>query len=401
MTLAACDDDNGGGNLPDFSAADDLSMNGDMAGNPDMTMPAAGPTAQIVAADVVGHPWVAVMGTDMGIESQLSSLCAPNCPAEVHQMNVTISVPSAEGDSISDGTPLNGCTANRYDVTSNPMHLPPPDEPAGTIQVSGYDTTYTPPYDALTGTQGAYGSLNPNINCSFSSADGHFHCVFGTDPTKPIERYIFIEQTNASPVPNPSPSPFPPTTANADLWYGSPGATIKFATAGSGTTYTDSRMTTLAMGPTNPPAPHVVAINTVAGTHSLRDLEGLFGTGANEIDIDYSCDGTNTKGSGCGGANVGQITGLLIQTSVGRKWDSFTPGASNPKFGTIQCVDTDAGAGTHQFKLTTTLLQKMLGNGPNGSVRVVMVRLKANAATSGNHSFYETAGRGSFAFVNP
>src|SRR5256885_2004938 len=107
MTLAACDDDNGGGGMPDFSANDDLSMTGDMAGQPDMSM-AAAPTALIVAADVVGHPWVAVPGTDMGLPLQLDNSCAPNCPATVHQLDVIIDLPAMSGDSLQDGTELNG-----------------------------------------------------------------------------------------------------------------------------------------------------------------------------------------------------------------------------------------------------------------------------------------------------
>lgn len=400
VSLAACDDDNGTGPTPDFSAADDLSTGGDMAGQPDMAMSAV-PTAQIVAADVVGRPWVAIPGTDAGAELQLNPACYATgaCPATVHQMNVIVDLPAAFGDSIAEGTELNGCTANRYDLTTTPPHIPPVNEPAGTISVTGYDTTYTNPFDAVTQTQTGYGTLDPNINCSFNSTTGHFDCNFGSNPAQSTARYIFIEQPDgASPTPFPSPSPTPPPLGNHDLWYGSSQATIKFTSAGTGTTYTDSKTANL-QAPL-PDSPYVVAINGAAGNHSLKDLEGLFGTGTNEIDIDYSCAaGNNTKGGGC--AATGQITGLLIQTSMGRKWDSFDPGANNPKFGTIQCVDTDAGAATHQFKLTTALLQKMLGSGPNQSIRVVMVRLKASPTFSGAHALYQTAGRGQFAFVSP
>jgi hypothetical protein len=402
VSLAACDDDNGGGPTPDFSAADDLSMNGDMAGNPDMAA-AAAPTALIVAADVVGHPWMAIPGTDMGMPFQLSGACAPNCPATVHQLDVIIDLPAMSGDSLQDGTELNGCTANRYDLTTTPPHIPPVSEPAGTVQVTGYDTTYTNPLDVVatlaTGSpvQTGYGSLDPDANCSWSMADGHFHCIFGSDKTHPLERYAFIEQPDgASPTPFPSPSPTPPPLANHDLWYGSPQATIKFTTAGSGTTYTDSRTANL-QAPI--PEVYITGINGDNTKHSLENLEGLFGTGQNQITVDYSCEaGNTTKGAKCA---AGGITGLLLQTSAGRKWDSTDPGATNPFFGVIQCVDTDAGASTHTITLKTNVLQKALGAGPNQTLRVVMVRLKASPTVSGAHGFYQTAGHGQFAFISP
>jgi hypothetical protein len=379
MTLAACDDDNGGGNPPDFSANDDLSMKGGMDGG-DMSMETPG-TAQMVTADVSGNVWVAFM--DGGVK--LPDPLTPTSPATVHQLTVQLSFPGPAGTGPFNGTALNGCTWDRYDLTTG--KLPAPDENAGTVKVSGYDSTFTVASDALM--MKANAPPDPNINCAFDGTSMHFACHFGASAADDVTRYIFVE------VPNPSPTPGP-TIINHDLFFNSTGINQNFTAATSGTTYTDSRNLTLPSP--LPKAPHIVAINGDTSKHSLEDLNGMIGTGATEIDVDYSCDGTNTKGAGC--SPNAEITGFLIQTSLGHKWESFDPGASNAKFGIGQCIDTDAGTSTHTIKMTTQMLGTLVGAQTKQSIRLVFVRLRANPQVSGAHQIYATAGRGTFAFVD-
>jgi hypothetical protein len=387
LILTGCPDDPNMMESPDLTVVenDDLTMNE----LPDMTVEVA-PTAQITVADVVGNAWTPF--GDGGVK--IPDPANPSAPANVHQLATIISLPSGESGSSSSGTALNGCTWNRYNLLMG--EAPVTDENAGTVSVTGYDTDYSFATDTLNPTAQAMPPA-ATINCSFDATSMHYGCVFGTTATNLVERYIFVEVPNPTPSPTPLPSPAPPAKLNSDLFHGSTQITETFTAASSGTTYTDSRTANL-LAPL-PAKPYVVDIDGAAGTHSLEDLNGKFGTGANQIVINYSCDGTNTKNAGC---QLGGITGLLIQTSLGKKWESFSPNATTrTRFGTIQCVDATTGVASNgTFTLPTAMLQEVLGSDTNQSVRVVMVRLKANSTSSGAHMFFETAGRGIFALVD-
>ncbi len=83
----------------------------------------------------------------------------------------------------------------------------------------------------------------------------------------------------------------------------------------------------------------VVAVNGVAATNGILDLQNKL-DGSGDVTIDYSCDGTMTKGHGC--PLGGEISGLLLETSLGAKWEP----ANQLRFGTVQCVDQDGAAST-------------------------------------------------------
>src|SRR5205807_10443484 len=102
-------------------------------------------------------------------------------------------------------------------------------------------------------------------------------------------------------------------------------------------TYTDARTVNLTGLPKQM---HVVAVNGTAAT--TGDLENLATAGkfdgSADLTLEFSCDpGQNTKGAGC---STGGVTGLLIQTSLGKKWEAAS-GANALRFGTAQCVEAD------------------------------------------------------------
>jgi hypothetical protein len=362
-----------------MSAIPDMTLGPDGGEDMAMVVPA---TAQITVADVVGVAWEPL--NDGGVP-----VGYPTVPTGVptHSMAAVVDFPSAAGSAQhSNGTPLNGCTWNRYNVLpGGPGPFPVPNENAGSVNVTGYDTANSLAVDTV---NLSAAPPNPNINCKFNSTTGHFDCFYGTDPTHLTDRFIFPLTPNPSPSPSPAPQAF-----NTDLFVNANEVTIAFTPSPAPNTYTDARMTTL----TNlPKAPHVIAINGTASTTELEALETTKIDGAADVTIDFSCDGTATKGSGC---SIGGITGLLIQTSLGKKWESFS-GANLLRFGTMQCVMADDGTATHTFTLTKQMQLDILGSDTKQTIRVVMVRLKANATSSGQHPFYETAGRGIFSFID-
>jgi hypothetical protein len=381
---------------PDLTVPVNEDMGVDMAETQDMTAvePA---TAQITVADVVGIAYQPVGGGDGGVP----------IPAPVHSMAVVVDFPQMSGtNQHTNGTSaLHGCSWNRYNVTPPSMGgtgpFPAPNENAGTVAITGYDTSYTLASD--TAVPGLPAPVDPTINCKYNAMTFHFDCFYGTDSTHLVGRYIFVTTPYSlipSPVPSPSPSPAP-AAWNTDLFKSGYGDTMvdnavreAFTPSPAPNTYTDARMTNLTGLPKKP---HVIAVNgTAATTGELENLANKF-DGSADLTIDFSCDPANdTKGGGC---TLGGITGLLVQTSLGKKWEPAS-GLNVVRFGTMQCVDADDGAAAHSFTITQQMQQEILGTDMNQTVRVVLVRLKANSTTSGPHPFFETAGRGIFSFID-
>jgi hypothetical protein len=399
--LAACDDDSGGG-MKDMSVNDDLSMKAD-AGE-DMAMQVSS-TAQITVADVVGVAWQPVGENDGG---------AP-IPLPVHSLAVVADFPVAAGeDQNSSGSTLNGCTWDRYDLTStDPTKLPGPNENAGIVTVTGYDTQYSLATDVRNGN---VAPPDPTITCASAGAPlNQFGCFFGSTATNTIDNYIFVQTPFAlaggppAGPPSPTPTPFP-TAYNSDLFLAKftsatpPVAvgdqvTETFTHMGS-TTFSNDRTTTLTGLPDAPTVASIKIDGTATTTTDLATELNLKFDGNHDITIAYSCDGTTTAGSGC---KVGGITGLLIQTSQGKKWESFSPSAAAGRvhLGAAQCVDATGTPGTaNQFTLPKAMIGQIVGSDTNQSIRVVLVRLKANQTASGTHPFFQTGGKGIFAFID-
>ncbi len=172
--VSACDDDSGGMTKNDLSANDDMTMKPDAGTDMAMTTPS---TAQITVADVVGSPWVLLPGQDAGVP-------LPNPltgqPLPTHSLAVVVDFPKdANTSQHSNGTDsLHGCTWDRYNNLPPNMGgtgpFPAPNENAGTVQISGYDTTYTLAVDSLQLTAPA--PPDPKINCSYNDATFHFDC---------------------------------------------------------------------------------------------------------------------------------------------------------------------------------------------------------------------------------
>jgi hypothetical protein len=356
-------------------------------------------TAQITVADVVGTVWVPF--NDGGVPL---SNPATGQPIPTHSLAVVADFPMVAGaDQHSTGTTLHGCTWNRYNLlppsAGGTGPFPAPNENAGSVNITGYDTGYTLPVDTTTGNPAP--PTDPNVNCSYNAMTMHFDCYFGTDKTKLVSRYIFPTTPFAA-VPSPTPSPSPgtaPPAWNTDLYksgFGDPmvdnAVKESFTPSPPPSTYTDARMTNLTG---LPKAPHVVTINGNASTTELDAIGSKF-DGTNDITIVFSCDGTSTAGGGC---SLGGISAMLVQTSLGKKWEPQS-GANQLRFGTAQCVEADDGTSTHTFTLTKQMIADILGSDMNQSIRIVMVRLKANTTVSGMHPFYETAGRGVFSFLD-
>lgn len=375
--LAACDDENPM-TEPDLSASNDLSGNPDMAGE-DMAAeePANG---QIVLADVTGVPWIAVPDGGMPLPNPLTGQ-----PFTVHAFAALADFPmTANSSQHSTLQGLNGCTWNRYDL-ADVTKLPKPNDNAGSVEFSGYDTTYTRATNVVTM---AVAAPDPLIKCEFNSTSFHYDCHFGATATATngVSAYIFAP----SPIPTPSPSPAP-QFYNTDL-FGSANSVTEKLIANTSSSWTDA-MSTL---PQLPQPAYIVSVNGDSTKHNLTDLDTKFN---GEITIEYACmQGATTKGQGCP-TTSGTLTGLLIETSQGKKWQPAVRGVG-ARFGTMQCVEADGPSTTRTFTLTQQMVADIMGSDTGQSVRVVLVRLKANPASSGNHLVFLTAGRGNFAYVD-
>ena len=378
-------DDNNNNNHTDLSVGD-LSM---MAKSDGGDASAATPsTGQITVADLVGTAFT----SDGSPETN------------IHVLKVVASFPLKENTSPNQsGTSLNGCSWDRYDVTST-TNPPPPNENAGTVDITGFDTVYDIPF---LGSNPAP-PMPSTVHCALDASNSlaQYACTLGTGANAmSLDDYAFptipYALAGGAPVaPSPSPSP-DPGFYNSDLFLRSNSVTEVFtpATGSSFSTANDKTINLTGVTATTRITPPTVVATTVdgaAGTASLASLEGKL-DGTHDITISYSCDGTATPGSGC---KVTEITGLLMQTSLGHKWEAFS-GANELRFGVLQCVDaTLLSTMAFKFTLTKAMIATLVGSDTNQTLSIALVRLNADQVASGAHSLFMTAGRGQFALVD-
>jgi hypothetical protein len=378
LGLMACDDDSGGGNK-DMAVSNDMAMKVPA----DMTAAAAS-TAQVTVADVVGVPWIPY-GTDGGVPFPNPANGTPGYA--VHSLAGIADFPAKAGSSqMHSGSDLEGCTWNRYDLNSgNPATYPAPNENAGDVNITGYDTTKTAPLDLLTQTPGA---TDPNIHCTFNATTYHYDCYFGSDATHGLTRYLFVPDPNSG--------------FNLDI-MGATNTITETLTHNASSSFTNDLNVMIGSPLPSPPGVVSVKVGTTE-VGSLAALDTQF-NGSADITIDYSCDGTTTtKGAGCT-SFPGSLTGFLVTTSLGKKWEPNNVSPNNDRFGTVQCVDADGPTATREFVLTQAMQQYILGSDSGQSVQIILVRLKVGLAgggipMSGSHTVYMTAGRGVFAYVD-
>jgi len=350
--------------------------------------------------------------------------------------------PSRSGDASSDltlGPPPSGCLINRYNATN----MPGTDGDAGDITIAGFNTTSTIATDAKTGSSQATPApitcklVNMHYVCGYAgmfNADGGAMGASTGDVIFPIIPYQVVVAATKSPAGvfigcnnMPAAQPCWPFGANAcDPRYlpnpaDNTGATlievceqhpltgdtqIVTETVAGGADYAAS--TSMlgngvgADGGTFPNGIFVTSVTQGTSTTSIAGTDLLTGGPSLSMDapidatqdlfINYSCDGTGTKGSGCAGAT--DLVALLVQTSTGTRAAFATPGAS----GVGQCIGPVA---TGSIKIKANQLTALLGGQTGGSIELALARLalKINAA-AGKPLVIATAGAGTFGFTN-
>jgi hypothetical protein len=365
LALSACDDTTSNGPMPDLSvpAAD---MGRDMAmvvTGADMTVePGIG---QVTVADVVGTVY-----QDIGDGGELPVPAA-------HALSAVASFPAVSGtNQQADPDPFHGCGVNRYDFTVDAGARPVPDENAGDVLITGYET-------ARVGVAGAtmISPLPSMVTCTRSAVSGTYNCNYVATGNPSTDTVI---------VP-----PLPPplgTGPQLGTIVDTTSITEKFTPA-AGSTYSDPATKTLDAP--LPVALHIVSVNGDTSKHNITDIKLSKTT---DLVIAYSCDGSNTAGGGCpnGAAGITQIGAMLIQTALGPRNQSPPNRAQT---GVAQCVDR---MDTPAFKFTLTAAQQslLLGTQTTGSARISIVHLTSSPTLSGQHPLIFTAGRGELGFIN-
>lgn len=431
MGIAACDDDttsNGG----------DMAVSQDMSANADMTANATPGSGQLTLADVVGTVF----------SPSLPGGAAPR----THTLVALASLPKIAGtpDPTSNFgvTPtIHGCSIYRYNATN----VPGPDGDAGDVTMSGWNDNSTIAVNATNGSASASpmasnspitcrrvgplmqytcffaGTANPDGGAMGAKTDDVIFPLFkhrsicvatgATIQTYPdwpaaypcIERYVAVSATtNADICPSHNgqdvittaceQSPILPlgvsqitqTIAGGADWP----ATMDTLGNGGGTDGGTSQLAgplyviSVTSGTTN-----ITGTDPVTKGPSLSMADAAINP-ANDLTINFSCDGSTTVGGGCAGSS--DLIGVLIKTSTSQKTAFSTTTAS----GVGTCSQPVAVGGTVTVKANQ--LAALLGGQTGGSWQIALVRLTTHLKSpAGTHPLLAfTAGMGVFGFTN-
>jgi len=388
LSLAAgCDDDGGKTN--------DMAMNTtDMAVELDMSTPqpdmaVAKGTARLLLADVTGNIYAAAGGDNTPVAQG------------AHLLQTLISLPklSLPGDYVEPSfsiLPPHGCIADRYsfaDIADAGIDPPQGDEDVGPLLITGYT-----PAVATNGVTTA--PVPSSIVCGRGPAQAPYYgCVFKTTTDAGANPWDGTSTTSIF-----FPPVLPGAITNDPLADGTTGVT--FAAAGGG-----DYAQPLNVNPTPVPAAlKIVSIKkggTDIGTTDLHSIGTLSAT--DELDITWSCDGSNTVGAGCPspGSNGLDVVVLTIVTSGTTRSNFKRPGLENPNWGQIFCVDQTGKTatspnGASRMVVPAGALAAFRGpsSAPNGSYQIALVRAQGTLGFSGGHNVFGAAGQGFFGLNN-
>lgn len=384
LSLAACDDDTGKTN--DMAMPGDMAMQvtDDLSVTPQPDMAVAKGTARILLADVQGNIYNPANGGATPVSSN----------AHVLQTLVTtpkLSLPSdfvETGLSTSPGS-IHGCIADRFSLVNladQGVKLPQADEDVGTVVMSGYT--------AGIATNGVMTGPVPNtILCQRGPAQAPFYgCAFAVTNDGGVNQFQGVSPSSLF-FPNGVSDPI----AN--------GATISFTAPGGGD-YT----TAINVEAANVPAALTITSIKKAGTSIGSTNLDAIGTLAStdDLEIQWSCDGSATAGAGCSGTpNPLDLVVVVMLTSGNQRPTFKAPGAQNPNWGQISCFEQTAkGAtspnGTATVKVPAAAIAAWKGaaSNPNGSYNISIVRVQAGIGFSNGHTVFAAAGQGRFGLNN-
>jgi hypothetical protein len=397
LVVAGCGDDVSSQDFgtPDLSVAD-LASNHDLETAPDLQSPLA--TAQLTLADV-GGTFLQPNGSPVPFAHLL-----------IAQQSVAMYASNPQyidSDFSTAGGAVHGCTSNRYNLASPNGPFPNPDVNAGPIQYSGYSTSLIAADS--NGNMNANGMIPAKINCGYDGALHAYGCIYGNPST---DMKTSIEGDVTSNVVFPAPlaaqlggACLTGMTAHTLPVAGNP-VVCEQHPIPSGTTLSETLTggsgygaLTNQMIPVNPAANGlqdamtVIKINGAAPANPLDPLFGLTLDGSSDLTITWSCDGTATPGSGCGGATaVFDLAGLLAVAST----NPATQFAFTPDFGSSQCAEQLA-SGTVTLKQAA--INKLLQGQTGGSILIALVRLSANPTGTMGHNIFFTGGKGYFGLL--
>lgn len=405
LGIAACDDDT-------TKTIHDMAMTGpDMSANVDMAMGMAG-NGQITLADVVGTVYSPAF--PMGMAPRTHTLLA------LASMPVVAGTPDPSSDFGLMPT-IHGCSIYRYNAT-NP---PGADGDGGTVTMSGFNTATTIAFDANGSTQGpppspiacrripppagvnSYVCFYPGMGSPDSGADG----MPTSDVFYPMIPYNVWKYDrkfcNSRYVPNPQ-----DTTTLIQMCEQSPIAPLgvaKIAEANTGGTDYLAKNSTLGDGSGLDggtrmfPGPLYVVDVTQGGTSIVGTDPVTKGPSLSlkapidktkDLVITYSCDPNDpTPGQACAGS--GDLTALLIKTSVGTKAAFGTPGPT----GVGQCAQPVAKPGG-TITVLAAQIAAALGGQTGGSIQLALARLAIDIQPDNGHLLVFTAGMGVFGFTD-
>jgi hypothetical protein len=308
--------------------------------------------------------------------------------------------PDYEGLTFSIGA-MNGCEVWRYDL-NDPTARPVPDVNAGLATLSGWDAphlfptvagTSTPPPMTADQIVCGYGAVVPDYGCAYvatmpdAGADG---ISVGDVFFPPV-----LQATYGSAC------PFCPPCSTLMIG-GQPyceqrpiaqGAMLSESVTGGMGYGPLGRL----LAPANTLTLTTVTMNGAILAPTLDALDGVLDSASN-LQLQWSCDGTNTPGAGCSLAGSYDVVRLELRTSDGPRSAFRDPPASG-KYGVAVCyAQTNAYTVYIQAFPMSVLLS---GRQPGGSVQVMLTRLKIALETPGGSELIVTSGgRGLYGYAN-
>jgi len=402
--LSAGCDDSSNNNTQDLSipGGDMAKAGADMTATPPDLLPAKG-QGFILAADVVGNAWRE--SAPDGGETQVSL---------VHSLAAAVQLPELAGKSTytdfftNGSTVIHGCTANRY----SPTNLPNPDTlTAGTVSITGYNNKVVMPTGATT----AYSPAATIACVNLVTPLPNYACLFGG--TTPVSGKVFPALTTGFFGFFCSASGGCLPTDCQDIGGGTceqklfvNGNVISIAVAGQAAPGYGASLLKWGVGFTpdggvNGSVPAALTVTKIlSGTTEITPASFDSITAldpAQDLTIEFSCDGTNVTGAGCStGAGLFDLAILSGQTSSAPR-QRFSNGTvpNTPNFGTLTCIE-QRSAGTTKFTVNKLALQAMLGSTTGGGGSINFAAISAKATLGNGQTSLQAAGRGSFGFAN-
>jgi hypothetical protein len=382
----------------DAGVPDDASMDLSMA--PDLTPPPA--NGQVLLADVGGTAYRPGASAGTEISSPYAHLLLT-----VPSFAMFATAPQYADPTLSQAPgALHGCIANRYDLSAGPF--PPTDVDVGVVSYHGY-TTALFSADARTTTSLYTTPVPDTIRCAWGGAVvPYYGCVFGGTSTDMANT---VEGESTSAVVFPAFPPVPPYSSTGTCPAGTTmrtggittvceqhpiatGSNLVDAIAGGSGWGALSNQAVPVTGTISDPVT-VISVGGAAPANPADPLAGVVLDGSSDVTITWSCDGSNTAGSGCpsGPSGLLDLATLIAVASPNPRSMFAITGA----YGVAQCTE-QLGPGT--VTLSKAAVMRMLGSQTGGSISLSLIRLSVNPASTMGHNVFFSGGKGYYALLS-